>query len=79
MSKSLGNFFTVRDLLDQGLPGEVIRFVFLSTHYRKPMDWTDEKAREARGDAAQVAPARSPASAAGARGSRRVSRRWPTT
>ena len=47
MSKSLGNFFTVRDLLDQGIPGEVIRFVFLSTHYRKPMDWTTEKAREA--------------------------------
>ena len=33
MSKSLGNFFTVRDLLDQGMPGEVIRFVYLSTHY----------------------------------------------
>ena len=47
MSKSLGNFFTVRDLLDQGVPGEVIRFVFLSTHYRKPMDWTAEKAAEA--------------------------------
>jgi cysteinyl-tRNA synthetase len=47
MSKSLGNFFTVRDLLDQGVPGEVIRFVLLSTHYRKPMDWTAEKAREA--------------------------------
>ena len=47
MSKSLGNFFTVRDLLDQGYVGEVIRFVFLSTHYGKPMDWTDAKAREA--------------------------------
>ena len=47
MSKSLGNFFTVRDLLDKGVPGEVIRFVMLSTHYRKPMDWTEEKAREA--------------------------------
>ncbi|MDA8740064.1 cysteine--tRNA ligase [Rhodobacteraceae bacterium] len=47
MSKSLGNFFTVRDLLDQGYAGEVIRFVFLSTHYGKPMDWTDTKAREA--------------------------------
>ena len=47
MSKSLGNFFTVRDLLDQGVPGEVIRFVFLSTHYRKPMDWTDAKRAEA--------------------------------
>ncbi len=43
MSKSLGNFFTVRDLLDQGVPGEVIRFVFLSTHYSKPMDWTEKK------------------------------------
>ena len=47
MSKSLGNFFTVRDLLDQGVPGEVIRFVFLSTHYRKPMDWTEKKRGEA--------------------------------
>ncbi|MFY0679808.1 MAG: cysteine--tRNA ligase [Thalassovita sp.] len=47
MSKSLGNFFTVRDLLDQGVPGEVIRFVFLSTHYGKPMDWTAQKAAEA--------------------------------
>jgi len=47
MSKSLGNFFTVRDLLEQGWPGEVIRFVLLSTHYRKPTDWTGEKAREA--------------------------------
>ena len=49
MSKSLGNFFTVRDLLDQGIPGEVIRFVMLSTHYRKPMDWTEGKRREAQG------------------------------
>jgi cysteinyl-tRNA synthetase len=40
MSKSLGNFFTVRDLLDQRVPGEVIRFVMLQTHYGKPMDWT---------------------------------------
>ncbi|MEM7241184.1 MAG: cysteine--tRNA ligase [Pseudomonadota bacterium] len=48
MSKSLGNFFTVRELLDQGWPGEVVRFVMLSTHYSKPMDWTEKKAREAR-------------------------------
>ena len=47
MSKSLGNFFTVRDLIDKGFPGEVIRFVFLSTHYRKPMDWTELKAKQA--------------------------------
>ncbi|OOY30765.1 cysteine--tRNA ligase [Thioclava sp. F36-6] len=52
MSKSLGNFFTVRDLLDghdgeKGIPGEVIRFVFLQTHYTKPMDWTALKASDA--------------------------------
>ncbi|MEO0991277.1 MAG: cysteine--tRNA ligase, partial [Pseudomonadota bacterium] len=49
MSKSLGNFFSVRDLFDQGYAGEVIRFVMLSTHYRKPMDWTAKKAEEAAG------------------------------
>jgi cysteinyl-tRNA synthetase len=47
MSKSLGNFFTVRDLLEQGYPGEVIRMVYLGTHYSKPMDWTKEKAEQA--------------------------------
>ena len=47
MSKSLGNFFTVRDLLDQGIPGEVIRFAFLSTHYRAPLDWTERRAEDA--------------------------------
>jgi cysteinyl-tRNA synthetase len=47
MSKSLGNFFTVRELLDQGISGDVIRFVMLSTHYRKPMDWTEKKRQEA--------------------------------
>jgi cysteinyl-tRNA synthetase len=47
MSKSLGNFFTVRDLLDQEVPGAVIRMVYLGTHYSKPMDWTKEKAQQA--------------------------------
>lgn len=53
MSKSLGNFFTVRDLLDGNTadgvrhPGPVIRFIYLSTHYRKPMDWTAKKAEQA--------------------------------
>ncbi len=43
MSKSLGNFLTVRDLLDQGVSGGAVRFALLSTHYRKPMDWNAEK------------------------------------
>ncbi len=47
MSKSLGNFFTVRDLLDQGVMGEVIRLVMLGTHYGKPMDWTTKKRDDA--------------------------------
>ena len=49
MSKSLGNFITVKDLLEkfeaQGKghkAGEVIRFALLSTHYRKPLDWTEK-------------------------------------
>ena len=47
MSKSLGNFFTVKDLLDRGIPGEVIRLVLLSTHYRAPLDWTERGVAEA--------------------------------
>ena len=50
MSKSLGNFFTVRDLLEQGVPGFLIRFVFLMTHYSKPMDWTEAKFRQAQSE-----------------------------
>ncbi|SIT77309.1 cysteinyl-tRNA synthetase [Yoonia rosea] len=49
MSKSLGNFFTIRDLLDQGVPGEVIRLVMLGTHYSKTMDWTEARRTEAEG------------------------------
>ena len=47
MAKSLGNFFTVKDLSDRGVPGEVMRFVLLSTHYRAPLDWTEKKVEEA--------------------------------
>jgi cysteinyl-tRNA synthetase len=39
MSKSLGNFVTIRDLL-QDWPGDVLRFNMLRTHYRQPTDWT---------------------------------------
>jgi cysteinyl-tRNA synthetase len=47
MSKSLGNFFTVRELLDQA-PGEAIRLALLQTHYHQPFDWTAEGLRQAR-------------------------------
>ena len=39
MSKSLGNFIVIHDLL-QDWPGEAIRFNMLRTHYRQPIDWT---------------------------------------
>lgn len=41
MSKSLGNFFTVHDLL-QDWDGEVIRYALLTAHYRQPLDFTPE-------------------------------------
>lgn len=42
MSKSLGNVLLVRDLLRQA-PGEAIRLALLSTHYRQPLDWNEER------------------------------------
>jgi cysteinyl-tRNA synthetase len=47
MSKSLGNFFTVHELLDQ-FPGEVIRLLLLSAHYRQPLDFTYEGLTQAK-------------------------------
>ncbi|HTR44724.1 MAG TPA: cysteine--tRNA ligase [Thermodesulfovibrionales bacterium] len=46
MSKSLGNFFTIREILDTFDP-EVVRFFLLSTHYRSPIEFSDESLREA--------------------------------
>ncbi|MDR2367805.1 MAG: cysteine--tRNA ligase [Deltaproteobacteria bacterium] len=46
MSKSLGNFFTVKDIL-RVCPGEVIRFFLVSKHYRSPLEFSDEGLREA--------------------------------
>ena len=46
MSKSLGNFFTVRQLLEEGFRGEAIRLALLSGHYRAPLDITREKLAE---------------------------------
>jgi cysteinyl-tRNA synthetase len=42
MSKSLGNFITVHDLLARGVKGEVIRFALMSTRYNEPLDWSDK-------------------------------------
>jgi len=46
MSKSKGNFFTVKDILKK-YPGEVVRFFILQTHYRSPLDFSEERLIEA--------------------------------
>jgi cysteinyl-tRNA synthetase len=50
MSKSLGNFVTIRELLENwhrySWPGETLRFNMLRTHYRQPIDWTFESLSE---------------------------------
>lgn len=46
MSKSLGNFFTVKEILDK-YPAEVLRFFIVSTHYRSPLDFSDARLDEA--------------------------------
>ena len=53
MSKSLGNFFTINELLTtdkfggRKWPGEVLRLAMLKTHYRQPIDWTVQGLQEA--------------------------------
>ncbi|KAF3887903.1 MULTISPECIES: cysteine--tRNA ligase [Nostocales] len=42
MSKSLGNFITIRELLDKGVHPMAVRLFVLQAHYRKPIDFTDE-------------------------------------
>jgi cysteinyl-tRNA synthetase len=53
MSKSLGNFVTINELLETEVfggrkwPGEVLRLAMLKTHYRQPIDWTVKALEEA--------------------------------
>ncbi len=46
MSKSLGNFFTIQEILNK-FDAEAVRFFLLSTHYRSPIEFSDEQLREA--------------------------------
>lgn len=46
MSKSLGNFFTIREILNK-FDAEAVRFFLLSTHYRSPIEFSDEQLKEA--------------------------------
>lgn len=47
MSKSLGNFFTIREILDQ-VPGEAFRLYTLGTHYHQPLNWLPEGLKQAK-------------------------------
>jgi len=48
MSKSLGNFFTVRELVEEGHRGEAIRLALLSGHYRQPLDISRDAVKDAK-------------------------------
>lgn len=48
MSKSLGNFITLDQLLKNNIEGEVIRYVLLASHYRKPIDWNEKALSDAK-------------------------------
>ena len=53
MSKSLGNFFTIREIFQQSewpdtVTGEMMRYFLLSTHYRSPLDFSDQSLKEAK-------------------------------
>ena len=48
MAKSLGNFYTISDLLDKGYTGREIRYALMRVHYRAPLNFTWEGMKEAR-------------------------------
>lgn len=48
MSKSLGNFITVRDLMDKQIKGEIVRLFLLTAHYRRPLDYNDKAIEDAK-------------------------------
>ncbi|MFH0961259.1 MAG: cysteine--tRNA ligase [archaeon] len=55
MSKSLGNFYTLRDILAKGYSGREIRYLLLATHYRQPLNFTFPALDGARGAVGKLA------------------------
>ena len=47
MSKSEGNLLLIRDLLEE-IPGEVVRMALISTHYRKPINWSNDLVKDSK-------------------------------
>src|SRR4029453_1076019 len=54
MSKSLGNFYTLRDVLDKGYTGREVRYALIRVHYRAPLNFTWEGMEEARQSLARI-------------------------
>jgi cysteinyl-tRNA synthetase len=54
MSKSLGNYFTLRDLLEKGFNGREIRYLLLTAHYREPFNFTLDGLRAGRAALARL-------------------------
>jgi len=54
MSKSLGNYFTLRDLIAAGHSPEAIRYLLLSVHYRKQLNFTNDSLRQAQASAQRL-------------------------
>ncbi|MDZ4722685.1 MAG: cysteine--tRNA ligase [candidate division Zixibacteria bacterium] len=54
MSKSAGNFYTLREILEKGYPGTAVRYLLLSTHYRQQLNFTFDGLEGARNALARV-------------------------
>ncbi|MBI5420454.1 MAG: cysteine--tRNA ligase [Deltaproteobacteria bacterium] len=72
MSKSLGNFFTLREVLEKVKP-DVLRFFFASSHYRSPIDYSDQSLAEARAGLDRLYRVKEKAEACAAAGARATS------
>ncbi len=58
MSKSLGNFFTLKEIMKKGYTGEDIRFFILTGHYRKPLEFDEEALKNAQQQVKKIKDAR---------------------
>ncbi len=54
MSKSLGNFYTLREVMERGYQGREVRYVLLSAHYRQSLNFTFEAVNSARSSLARI-------------------------
>ena len=80
MSKSLGNFVTVGELLDEGHKGETLRLALLSAHYRQPLEWSPQLIAQSKATLDRLyRTLLPPVTKRGEGDPARWRRRWPTT